>query len=128
MQLCFVPLIIGAAAIFPLNGVQWSLLCELGANLAHAVGLRRIGNKELSFLVLLLALLLIIVAMRHGSLAVGHDGLNWKAGFLRVAFPYAMGLLLYRLWAKRSVVCTTDWKIAAIALPAALLIGGLPGL
>ncbi len=84
----------------PLNSPGWSLLQEYLANLAYALVGWRLGRPALQAVVALAALALVAAALRHGSL---NGGWAWHSLWMapvRVAFPFAAGLLLHRLGAQ----------------------------
>ena len=88
--------------MFPLNGPSWSLFFEYIGNLLYALFIRRLGNKALTVLVVLLGLGLAGFALfdvvGYGMLGVGWtlDGLNFLGGLLRMLFPFTLGMLISR--------------------------------
>lgn len=92
----------GNGEMFPLNGPSWSLFFEYIGNLLYALFIRRLGNKALAVLVVLLGLGLAGFALfdvvGYGMLGVGWtlDGLNFLGGLLRMLFPFTLGMLISR--------------------------------
>jgi peptidoglycan/LPS O-acetylase OafA/YrhL len=87
--------------IYPLNGPAWSLFYEYLANLANALGLRRLSNRALGVLLALAALATLHLGLFGGQ---GHMIGGWaldangiRIGLTRVAFPFLAGILLMRL-------------------------------
>jgi peptidoglycan/LPS O-acetylase OafA/YrhL len=103
VQLCFMPVFAGRFPVFPLNGVQWSLLVEFVANAAHATLLYRLTTRVCAALLLPTAAGLFLLVYREHSLAIGDVGHTWYAGFVRVAFSYLCGIVLGRWWQSRDV-------------------------
>jgi peptidoglycan/LPS O-acetylase OafA/YrhL len=90
--LCF-PLF-ASGPLFPLNNVEWSLMCELVANIAHCALVRWLTPRRLAALV--------AVCWAGSMIAVGFDlmgphGRGAWGGLARIGFGYFAGVLLYRL-------------------------------
>lgn len=81
----------------PLNSPCWSLLQEYLANVAYALVGWRLGRRALGAVVALTALALVATALWHGSLDGGWAWHSFWMAPVRVAFPFAAGLLLHRL-------------------------------
>jgi len=96
-QLLFIPILVGAAGTYALNGVQWSLAFELVANAVHAGGLWRLHGPLLALVVFVAALALAGTAFHFGSAGVGDRSIGFWGGFPRVAFSYSLGLLIHDL-------------------------------
>ena len=107
---CFIPAWPGAmhevrgnGEIFPLNGPSWSLFFEYIGNICYALFIRRLSTKALSVLVAVLGLIYIWFAVGnvsgYESVGVGWtfgDSVNIFGGFLRMMFPFSLGMLLAR--------------------------------
>lgn len=126
--LFFIPAIPGAGyevrgngEMFPLNGPSWSLFFEYIGNLMYAFFIRHLSNKALTVLVALLGIGLALFASLdvsgYGCIGVGWtlDGVNFLGGFLRMAFPFTMGMLLSRHF-KPIKVRGAFWICAAVLL------------
>lgn len=96
-EMLFVPRLAGNKGVYFLDGVQWSLLFELLANVAHPSILRRLGRRALSLFTLLMFGWLSAFALSSGSAAVGSVGSDFVGGVPRVMFAYSAGVLIYRL-------------------------------
>lgn len=81
----------------PLNSPGWSLLQEYLANIAYALVGWRLGRLALKAVVAVAALALVATALWHGSLNGGWAWHSFWMAPVRVAFPFAAGLLLHRL-------------------------------
>ena len=81
----------------PLNSPGWSLLQEYLANIAYALVGWRLGRRALGAVVALAALALVATVIKHGSLDGGWAWHSFWMAPVRVAFPFAAGLLLHRL-------------------------------
>ena len=92
----------GNGEMFPLNGPCWSLFFEYIGNILYALFIRRLSNKALTIVVLLLGVALASFAIfnvsGYGNIGVGWtlDGVNFIGGLLRMLFPFSMGMLLSR--------------------------------
>ena len=86
-----------SVGLFPLNGPAWSLFFELVANLAYALIGPRLSSRMLGAICAAAGVLVVLAALRYGTLNLGHrtDGL-W-VGFPRVIFSFSAGVLLYRM-------------------------------
>jgi peptidoglycan/LPS O-acetylase OafA/YrhL len=87
----------------PLNSPCWSLLQEYLANIAYALVGWRLGRRALAAVVALAAVALVATALWHGSLDGGWAWHSFWMAPVRVAFPFAAGLLLHRLGAQLRV-------------------------
>ena len=92
----------GNGEMFPLNGPCWSLFFEYIGNILYALFIRRLSNKALTIVVVLLGVALASFAIfnvsGYGNIGVGWtlDGVNFIGGTLRMLFPFSMGMLLSR--------------------------------
>lgn len=92
----------GNGKMFPLNGPCWSLFFEYIGNILYALFIRRLSNKALTIVVVLLGVALASFAIfnvsGYGNIGVGWtlDGVNFIGGLLRMLFPFSMGMLLSR--------------------------------
>ena len=92
----------GNGEMFPLNGPCWSLFFEYIGNILYALFIRRLSNKALTIVVVLLGVALASFAIfnvsGYGNIGVGWtlDGVNSIGGLLRMLFPFSMGMLLSR--------------------------------
>lgn len=92
----------GNGEMFPLNGPCLSLFFEYIGNILYALFIRRLSNKALTIVVVLLGVALASFAIfnvsGYGNIGVGWtlDGVNFIGGLLRMLFPFSMGMLLSR--------------------------------
>ena len=92
----------GNGEMFPLNGPCWSLFFEYIGNILYALFIRRLSNKALTIVVVLLGVALASFAIfnvsGYGNIGVGWtlDGVNFIGGLLRMLFPFSMGMLSSR--------------------------------
>lgn len=94
----FLPLYLpGVAALFPINGVFWSLFFELLANFIYAAIRPLISSNILVVMILASTVALVFSSFSHGSLDVGYTWglLEILGGFSRSIFGIFTGLLLY---------------------------------
>ena len=99
----------GNGEMFPLNGPFWSLFFEYIGNLLYALFLRRMSTKVLACFVAMLGITFFWFATfnisGYGSIGVGWtlDTLNFFGGFMRMLFPFTLGMLLSRTFRPRPV-------------------------
>ena len=92
----------GNGEMFPLNGPAWSLFFEYIGNIVYALLIRRLSNKALAVFVALAgaawAWFAVSDVSGYGMIGVGWaaDTMNLSGGFLRMMFPFSMGMLLAR--------------------------------
>lgn len=113
---------------YPSNNPLWSLFFELFANGAYAA-ISRVSTIALKLsLVPAAALLLWLSVANNGLLEVGFsDPASFMAGFVRVAYPFAAGVLVCRLGIDRQIKRATALPAIAILIATLLLphmIGG----
>lgn len=117
----------GNGEMFPLNGPCWSLFFEYIGNILYALFIRRLSNKALTIVVVLLGVALASFAIfnvsGYGNIGVGWtlDGVNFIGGLLRMLFPFSMGMLLSRNFKPMKLrgafwICTLV-MIALFAMP-----------
>ena len=116
----------GNGEMFPLNGPCWSLFFEYIGNILYALFIRRLSNKALTIVVVLLGVALASFAIfdvsGYGNIGVGWtlDGVNFIGGLLRMLFPFSMGMLLSRNFKPMKLgafwICTLV-MIALFAVP-----------
>lgn len=113
--------------IFPLNGPQWSLMLELIANLAHALLLRRLGERGLLAVVMVAGAAQTAIVWYFGSNTLGPLAFNWWYALPRVLFSYSLGVLLCRRWQRLPRGPGLSWS-TALVLPALVVVvlSGLP--
>ena len=99
----------GNGELFPLNGPYWSLFFEYIGNLLYGLLLRRLSTKVLAVFVALLGITFFWFATcnisEYGSIGVGWtlNTVNFCGGFLRMLFPFTLGMLLSRTFKPRPV-------------------------
>lgn len=117
----------GNGEMFPLNGPGWSLFFEYIGNICYALFMRRMSTKVLAFFTLILGLahawFFIGDISGYDMIGVGWtiDEVNLWGGFIRMLFPFSMGMLLARTFKPRKVkgafwICTLA-LIALFAVP-----------
>ena len=121
----------GNGEMFPLNGPCWSLFFEYIGNVLYALLIRRLSNKALTALVVLLGVALVLFAVfdvsGYGNIGVGWtlDGVNFGGGLLRMLFPFSAGMLMSRNF--RPMKVKGAFWICAIALVALFSVPYLEG-
>lgn len=94
----------GNGEMYSLNGPSWSLFFEYIGNLLYALFIRRFSNRLLLIWVVVTGLLWGVFVLTDVSgydmLGVGWtlDGLNFVGGFLRMIFPFSLGMYLSRMY------------------------------
>ncbi len=91
----------GWQEMHPLAGTAWSLFFEYIANIAYALGLRKVSHRVLLVLAALSAAFLThyLVTTPRGDITGGWsvNALELKIGFLRLLYPFLAGMLLQRM-------------------------------
>ena len=116
LTMCMVPAVPGVpyevrgnGEMFPLNGPGWSLFFEYIGNICYALFMRRMSTKVLAFFTLLLGIahawFFIGDVSGYDMIGVGWtiDAINFWGGFIRMLFPFSMGMLLARTFRPRKV-------------------------
>ena len=134
LTMCMVPAVPGVpyevrgnGEMFPLNGPGWSLFFEYIGNICYALFMRRMSTKVLAFFTLLLGIahawFFIGDVSGYDMIGVGWtiDAINFWGGFIRMLFPFSMGMLLARTFRPRNVkgafwICSAA-LIALFAVP-----------
>ena len=117
----------GTGEMFPLNGPGWSLFFEYIGNVCYALFIRRMSTKVLAFFTLLLGIVhawfFIGDISQYDMIGVGWtiDAVNFWGGFIRMLFPFSIGMLLARTFRPRKVkgafwICTAA-LIVLFAVP-----------
>ena len=92
----------GNGEMFPLNGPSWSLFFEYIGNILYALFIRRLSNKALTVLTVVMGIALFLYATldvsSYGMIGVGWtlDWVNFIGGMIRLMFPFSMGMLIAR--------------------------------
>jgi peptidoglycan/LPS O-acetylase OafA/YrhL len=116
LTMCMIPAVPGVpyevrgnGEMFPLNGPTWSLFFEYIGNICYALFMRRMSTKVLALFTLLLgtahAWFFIGDISQYDMIGVGWtiDSVNFWGGFIRMLFPFSMGMLLARTFRPREV-------------------------
>lgn len=92
----------GNTEMYPLNGPCWSLFFEYIGNILYALLLRRLPMWALSIVVVLSGGTLGYLVLDSGYLGYGWSFADYGfwTGLLRMLFPYALGMLMARLFMK----------------------------
>ncbi len=110
----------------PLNGPSWSLFFEYIANIAYALVLKKISKTLLFLLVLISFGFTVHYAFTNpnGDIIGGwsiDDPTQLKIGFVRLCFPFLMGILLARAvklkYIQNAFMLTSILLVLAFALP-----------
>lgn len=110
----------------PLNGPSWSLFFEYIANIAYALVLKNISKTLLFLLVLISFGFTIHYAFTNpnGDIIGGwsiDDLTQLKIGFVRLCFPFLMGILLARVvklkYIKNAFMLTSILLVLVFAIP-----------
>jgi len=104
-----------------INGPSWTLFLEYVANALYGAFGHRLKRNLHIVLVVAGALALVATALAHGRIALGWDWRHLWMGYVRLFYPFLMGLLLYRLNLKLRVplpyvVCSMV-LVGAFAVP-----------
>jgi peptidoglycan/LPS O-acetylase OafA/YrhL len=86
------------AALYPYNGVAWSLLLEVLVNVVYAFTWRLWSIRVLLAVIGMSAALLVAATVLHGDADFGWTWRNLPGGVARVFFGFPMGVLIFRLF------------------------------
>ncbi len=113
----------GNGELFPLNGPSWSLFFEYIGNILYALLLRKLKTHTLGVLAALLGVVFIYMTTKAGYLGMGwtmaDNGL--LGGFVRMMFPYTMGMFMARLFRPIPHVKGALWMCGAVFIAVALV-------
>lgn len=120
----------GWQEMHPLDSAAWSLLFEYIANIAYALGLRKVSNRVLLVLAAVSAFLLTryLLTTPRGDITGGWtlNALELKIGFLRLLYPFLAGMLLQRLHKRLHVRNAFLWCSVLLVLTFVLPRFGTP--
>lgn len=116
LTMCMIPAVPGVpyevrgnGEMFPLNGPTWSLFFEYIGNICYALFMRRMSTKVLALFTLLFGIIhawfFIGDISQYDMIGVGWtiDRVNFWGGFIRMLFPFSMGMLLARTYRPREI-------------------------
>lgn len=116
LTMCMIPAVPGVpyevrgnGEMFPLNGPTWSLFFEYIGNIFYALFMRRMSTKLLALFTLLLGIthawFFVADISQYDMIGVGWtiDRVNFWGGFIRMLFPFSMGMLLARTFRPREI-------------------------
>jgi peptidoglycan/LPS O-acetylase OafA/YrhL len=103
---------------YPFNMASWSLTFEAFANTIYGFIAKGLSNVSLIILTLLSAAGLIWLVLKHHGVGGGNNQDGWALGFIRVMFPFFVGVLLfrYRLPARRTNLASFAILIGLFAM------------
>lgn len=129
LNLFFIPspveLAEGWGSIFPLNVPAWSLFFEWAANVVWVLLLVRLPARRLLWVTMVLAFIYAGAIFMKGAPLGGMETSSFPEGFLRVALPFLIGLLLWSFREKMRVFGAGAWRagLLSASLLALLLLG-----
>ena len=92
----------GNGEMYSLNGPSWSLFFEYMGNIMYALFIRKLSGRGLGILTAIMGILLgwyaITDISTYGMIGVGWtlDAVNFFGGFIRMMFPFTLGMLICR--------------------------------
>ena len=92
----------GNGEMYSLNGPSWSLFFEYLGNVMYALFIRKLSGRGLGILTAIMGILLgwyaIADISTYGMIGVGWtlDAVNFFGGFIRMMFPFTLGMLICR--------------------------------
>lgn len=111
---------------FPLNSPSWSLSVEIIGNAIYGLVARTLSDEMLKVMSLLGAIGLCLIVYRAHSLDCGVDANNALGGYVRFAFSFPLGVLIYRRHRAgqiKEIVLPWPW---VLLMAAAVFAGLLP--
>ena len=115
-MLALLPALNTPAMPYFLNVPLWSIIYELVANAAHALGLARMGEKSLAVFALACFVGLSWATVTVGFPRGGFVEYHWLSLF-KVGVSYTLGILIWRLWGDTPPI-KVSFAAAFAALPA----------
>jgi len=82
---------------YPFNTAAWSLSFEVAVNIVYASIALHLTNRRLIFLIIISATALVAVGLSQGSFRFGSDQVSFLYGFVRVTYPFFIGVALFRI-------------------------------
>ena len=117
------PALKSRSALYPLDGVQWSLALEVLANAAHVLILRRLSVSALAAIALVSGVALTFLGYPRLTTDLGAIGPTALGGLARISFAYPIGLIIYRLHrGGRLQGVEGGWWMAALLLAASVCV------
>jgi len=122
----------GNGEMYSLNGPSWSLFFEYLGNITYALFIRKLSGRGLVILTAIMGILLgwyaIADISTYGMIGVGWtlDTVNFFGGFIRMMFPFSLGMLLARNFKPAKGIGSPIFWIAAAALFALFSIPYIP--
>ncbi len=101
----------------PLNAPAWTLLQEYIGNLAYALVLRRLRTPWLAGVTVAAGLVSVATALSLGSYDTGWGLHNFWGAPVRLAYPFLVGLLIFRLHDR-----LPQWRVGFVPLSVILLV------
>lgn len=89
---------------FLLDPPAWSLFLELVINIAYVVSLPKLSDRVVIVVSVLSTAGLAFSVAHFGTIDFGTGGIEMVYGLFRVTCPFAIGVLLYRLWSRGVLV------------------------
>lgn len=103
--------------LYPLNYVAWSLALEIVVNVIYAATFRYWTLRRLTILLAVAFVGLCICAATFGSLKYGYGWRQAEVGPVRIAYGFAMGVMICRMIKSRPIAFRLPWwAILAAAL------------
>jgi peptidoglycan/LPS O-acetylase OafA/YrhL len=121
----FMPLDYDAA--WPLNGSHWSITFELFANAIYGAALFRISGFGFHALTALAATALAVAVLMVGSYDFGWRQHDLYLGVVRVAFPFMIGVSMYRMYAGNPLKLRLGLKPGLLIAATLLACLAMPG-
>ncbi len=87
--------------LFPLNGPAWSLFLVLVMNMLFALTVRLWTELRILF-ILICAASILVLEHRFGEISGGWNWVSVHMGILRVLYSFPAGVLIYKLYQKRT--------------------------
>lgn len=121
----------GNGEMYSLNGPSWSLFFEYIGNIVYALVIRKLSGRILAILCAVMGILLgwyaITDVSGYGMIGVGWtlDAPNFFGGFIRMMFPFTLGMLISRNFKPCRAIKGIFW-IAAAALFAIFSVPYIP--
>jgi peptidoglycan/LPS O-acetylase OafA/YrhL len=103
-------------AIFPLDGVAWSLSLEIWINVIYALFYKWLSLMRLLGLITLSAIGLYWSGVHYMSLNVGYFWDHYMGGWIRVSYSFFAGILLYMCYTRYSFPRLPSWVALVLGI------------
>ena len=100
---------------FPLNQPAYSLFYEILVNIGYVLFFRKLTDRVLKVLIAISAVLIVVVALAHGTIDLGYKIDEIVPGFPRATFGFFLGVYIARRCGTKQVT-SGNWQCGLMLL------------